>query len=236
LLCFVAGVLAEADADVSLRDALARALEANQRSERFAGELRAENERLRAENAALRAEAARRDAELEQVKAGLAVLQRVVFGRSSEQARPGPAGREDGGGDGERGGPARRRGPGARAGRRDYSHLPRVEVVWDFPGGEYCCPECGKPFTWLGDHVGGQLDWQVVVRVVMHRRRRYRRACRCPVPATVMAPGRPKAIGKGLLSNAFIAQAWTERYVAGRSLNSLMAGLAGMARRSPPRR
>jgi len=46
------------------------------------------------------------------------------------------------------------------------------------------------------------------------------------VPETVMAPGPPKAIGKGLLPNAFIAQAWTERYVAGRSLNSLMAGLA----------
>ena len=46
------------------------------------------------------------------------------------------------------------------------------------------------------------------------------------VPETVMAPGPPKAIGKGLLPNAFIAQAWTERYVAGRSLNSLIAGLA----------
>ena len=36
----------------------------------------------------------------------------------------------------------RPRGPGARAGRRDYSHLPRAEVIWDFEGG-YCCPECG---------------------------------------------------------------------------------------------
>ena len=33
-----------------------------------------------------------------------------------------------------------KRGPGARAGRRDYSRLPRVEVIWDFPGGGYCCP------------------------------------------------------------------------------------------------
>jgi transposase len=90
LLCVVAaaaGVLAEADADVSLRDALARALEASRRWEQCAGELRAENERLRAENAALREEAARRDAELEQVKAGLAVLQRMVFGRSRRVAR-----------------------------------------------------------------------------------------------------------------------------------------------------
>ena len=50
--------------------------------------------------------------------------------------------------------------------------------------------------------------------------------CRCPVPATVTAPGPPKAIGKGLLSNAFIAMLITERYVAGRSQNSLVTGLA----------
>ncbi|HEU0087543.1 MAG TPA: hypothetical protein VFQ77_07815, partial [Pseudonocardiaceae bacterium] len=51
-----AGVVAEADADAWLRDALARALEANERWEQLAGELRAENERLRAENERLRAE------------------------------------------------------------------------------------------------------------------------------------------------------------------------------------
>jgi hypothetical protein len=101
LLCFVAaaaGVLAEAGADASVEDALARALEANRRWEQFAAELRAENEQLQAENARLRAAAARRDAELEQVKAALAVLQRMVFGRSSEQARPAAAGRGDGSG------------------------------------------------------------------------------------------------------------------------------------------
>jgi hypothetical protein len=61
LLCFVtavAAVLVEADADASLRDALARALEASQRWGQCAAELRVENERLREE-------LARRDAELE---------------------------------------------------------------------------------------------------------------------------------------------------------------------------
>ena len=52
---------------------------------------------------------------------------------------------------------------------------------------------------------GEQLDWQVIVRLVAHCRRRYRRACDCRVPATVMAPGPPKAIGKGLFTNGFIA-------------------------------
>jgi hypothetical protein len=73
---------------------------------------------------------------------------------------------------------------------------------------------------------GEQLDWQVIVRLVAHCRRRYKRACDCRVPATVMAPGPPKAIGKGLFSNGFIAMFFTERYVAGRSMNSLVTGLA----------
>jgi transposase len=53
-------------------------------------------------------------------------------------------------------------------------------------------------FTLLGDHVAERLDWPVIVRVRADCRRRYRRACDCRVPATVMAPGPPKAIGKGL--------------------------------------
>ena len=185
---------------------LATALKANERLTALAQELREDNERLRAD---------------------LAVLQRMLFGRSSERARPEPP--SDGGGDAGPDGAQRKgrpRGPGARAGRRDYSHLPRAEVIWDFEGG-YCCPECGAPFTLLGsDHVTEQLDWLVVVRVAVHCRRRYRRDCGCRVPATVTAPGPPKAIGKGLFSNGFLAMLFTERFVAGRSMNSLVTGLA----------
>ena len=153
----------------------------------------------------------------------------MVFGRSSERSRPEPPG---GAGDAAGGqdagtGAGRKRGPGARAGRRDYSHLPRFEVFWDFPGGGYCCPQCGEPFTPLGDHWSGeQLDWQVIVRVAAHCRRRYRRACDCRVPGTVTAPGPPKAVGKGLFTNAFIAMLLVERFTAGRSQNSLVKGLA----------
>ncbi len=203
---------------------LAAALEANGRWERAAGELRADNERLLEENA-------RQSAELERVSAALAVLQRMVFGDSSERSRPAPPAPDEAGGEpapgGGKGGKGRPRGPGARAGRRDYSHLPRVEVIWDFEGGGYCCPECGEPFTGLGsDHVTELLDWRVIVRVAAHCRRRYRRACACRVPVTVTAPGPPKAIGKGLFSNGFLAMLFTERFVAGRSMNSLVTGLA----------
>jgi transposase len=233
LLCCVtvaAGVVPDsADAEASLRDVLAAALDANRELARLAAELREENGRLREENARLRAENAGQAAELERLRADLAVLQRMVFGRSSERSRPEPPG---GAGDAAGGqdagtGTGRTRGPGARAGRRDYSHLPRFEVFWDFPGGGYCCPECGEPFTLLGDHWSAeQLDWQVIVRLAAHCRRRYKRACSCRVPATVTAPGPPKAVGKGMFTSAFIAMLLTERFTAGRSMNSLVKGLA----------
>jgi transposase len=215
------GVLEEADIVMRLEGLLAQALEANK-------QLTALVERQRAELAV-------RDAELARVNAELSVLKRMLFGRSSERARPATAGsggdnsgdgEADGGGRSAGGGTSAKRGLGARAGRRGYSHLPRVEVVWDFPGGGYRCPECQTPFHRLGDHVTEVLDWVVVVRVAAHCRRRYRRVCSCRVPATVAAPGPAKAIGKGLVSNAFIANLLTERYVAGRSLNSLVTGLA----------
>jgi transposase len=218
-------------AEASLSEALSAALEANRQLSELAERQRAEIAELREQNARLAARDADRNAEFEKMQADLAVLQRMLFGRSSEKSpsEP-PAGSDDdaGGRGRDRGsGKGVKRGPGARAGRRDYSHLPRFEVFWDFPGGGYCCPECGEPFTPLGDHWSGeQADWRVTVRVVAHGRRRYRRACGCRVPATVMAPGPPKAIGKGLFTNAFTAMLLTERYVAGRSQNSLVTGLS----------
>jgi transposase len=235
LLCCVvvaAGVVVDAEdaEELSGDSALAAALEK-------IGRLQAENAELRVSLAEALARDAEREAEIEKLRADFAVLQRMLFGRSSERSRPEPpagdgGGDDAGGGDGGRdrgreSGRNVRRGPGARAGRRDYSHLPRFEVLWDFPGGGYCCPECGEPFSPLGDHWSGeQLDWQVIVRVAAHCRRRYKRECGCRVPATVMAPGPPKAIGKGLFTDAFIAMLLTERYVAGRSMNSLVTGLS----------
>ena len=174
-------------------------------------------------------------ARLAEVNESLSVLQKMVFGRKSEKDRE-PGGDGDGDGDdpagdgGEPSGGSKKkvkRGPGARAGRRDYSHLPRVEVTWDFPGGGYCCEDCGEPFTGLGsDHVTEVLDWTVLVRVMAHCRRRYKRACRCPGQLTVTAPGPPRGIGKGLFSSAFTAMLLVERFAAGRSQNSLVTGLA----------
>ena len=47
-----------------------------------------------------------------------------------------------------------------------------------------------------------------------------------PGPGGGDGAGPPKAIGKGLFSNGFIAMLLTERFVAGRSMNSLVTGLS----------
>jgi transposase len=75
----------------SLEVMLAEALEANRQLSELAGGLAEENARLRARDA-------EREAEFERMRADLALLQRMLFGRSSEKARPeapgggGPAG------------------------------------------------------------------------------------------------------------------------------------------------
>jgi transposase len=104
-----AGVVAVADADAPLRAAVSAALEANER---------------------LQEELARRDAEIERLSAELAVLQRMVFGRSSERARPqdlAPDG--DGGGD-----PGRDRAGGGKGRSRGRERGPGGGITRICPG------------------------------------------------------------------------------------------------------
>jgi hypothetical protein len=95
VVAVAAGVVlgAEGAEAPSLEVMLAEALEANRRLSELAGGLAEENARLRAC-------AAERDAEFEKLRADLAVLQRMLFGRSSEKARRGAAGAGDRAGDG----------------------------------------------------------------------------------------------------------------------------------------
>ena len=46
------------------------------------------------------------------------------------------------------------------------------------------------------------------------------------MPGACSCPGPPKAIGKGLFTNGFTAMLLVERFAAGRSMNSLVTGLA----------
>ena len=68
------------------------------------GRLQAENAELRVSLAEALARDAEREAEMEKLRADFAVLQRMLFGRSSEKSRPEAAAGDAGGGDAGGGG------------------------------------------------------------------------------------------------------------------------------------
>jgi hypothetical protein len=91
----------------------------------------------------------------------VAVLSRILFGRSSERTGPGPGAggdpREDvedpqardAQGLGDRGRRGQR--PGSKGhGRRDYSGLENREEIHDVPVGQRVCPECSRELEFLG--------------------------------------------------------------------------------------
>src|SRR5271166_5924102 len=69
---------------------LAEALEANRQLSEVADGLIEDNALLREQVARLAERDAERDAELEKLRADFTVLQRMLFGRSSEKSRPEP--------------------------------------------------------------------------------------------------------------------------------------------------
>ena len=99
---------------------LAAALDANRELARLTAELREDNELLRAENA-------EQAAELGKLRADLAVLQRMVFGRSSERSRPEPPG--------SAGDAAGGQGAGTGAGRKRGRTLPAPACLPNRPAG-----------------------------------------------------------------------------------------------------
>jgi transposase len=199
--------------------------------------------RARAEAAEARAEAAAaRVAELEarvaELSEQVAVLSRMLFGRSSEkkEATDGP---EAGDAEGEAGvvpgQPASGAGAGCRRGqrpgstghgRRDYSHLQTREEFHDVPAGERVCAGCGTSFEPLGFEDSEQIDWQVRITRIVHRRRRYRRRCSCPGLRTVVAPIPAKPVAKGRFTSEFLARLLFEKYVLGLPVHRIAKALA----------
>jgi hypothetical protein len=120
---------------------------------------------VRAEERAEVAEkrAALAEARIEELVEQVAVLSRMLFGRSSEKAGAGVGGDDgaqdrdeqvgdevtDTGGEGDRAKRGQR--PGGKGhGRRDYSHLDSREEIHDVPPDQRVCPDCGREFTALG--------------------------------------------------------------------------------------
>jgi transposase len=195
---------------------------------------RAEAQRLAADNVALRARVADLEGQVGALAEKVSVLARMAFGTSSEKAaRParGGAGATGGAGGDDPAGEPEKRGRGQRPGgrghgRRDYSHLPTREEIHDVPEAERVCPRCGAGYVRFGQECCEQIDWQVQLTRIVHRRPTYRRTCRCPVRGVLVAAAVPKAIGKGRFSTGFLARLLVEKFVLGRPAHRIIAALA----------
>ena len=167
------------------------------------------------------------------------MLAKLAFGKSSEKKAkqaPGeddPTAAQDGQDGQEKPGRGQRRGSRGH-GRRDYSHLPTREEIHDVPEGERVCPRCGAGYAPFGQECCEQIDWQVALTRIVHRRPTYRRTCRCPVGGVLVAPPVPKAIGKGRFTSGFVARLLCEKFVLGRPAHRIVAAL-GLGR-APRRR
>ncbi|MGH8295881.1 MAG: IS66 family transposase [Acidimicrobiales bacterium] len=178
------------------------------------------------------------EAELAAANAKVATLAKLCFGRKSEKRRTtaaatggqaGTSAAEEPAEPATASGDRRRRGqrPGSVGhGRRDYANLETEEVVHDLREDERVCPICGTSYEPFGDETSTQIDWRVRIVRVVHRRRKYRRRCRCARKGIVCAPAPGKAIAKGLLSTQFLARLLHEKYVLGRPLERICATLS----------
>ena len=94
------------------------------------------------------------------------------------------------------------------------------------PAGQRVCAGCGQPFEVLGSECSEQIDWQVQVTRIVHRRLRYRRRCQCPGPRTVTAPPPPNPVPKGRFTAAFLARLLYQKYVLGLPVHRIVRALA----------
>lgn len=197
--------------------------------------LAVENGRLAGDNVALRARVGELEGQVGALTEKVATLTKLAFGKKSEKKAPQPDAPPvppPGGGEPCAGGEEatrRRRGqqPGSPGhGRRDYSHLPSREEVHDVPEADRVCPRCGAPYDRFGAECCEQIDWEVRIVVVKHRRWVYSRTCHCPVPGMIAAPPVAKPIPKGRFTAGFLARLLTEKFVLGRPVHRIAAALA----------
>jgi len=194
--------------------------------------LAVDNERLVARDAAHQARVFDLEAQVAALREKVAALAKLAFGEKSEKAKAkkAPAGATP-----ADGAPAsdttgrRKRGqqPGSRGhGRRDYSNLETEEEVHDVPREDRCCPECGAQYASFGEETSEQIDWQVRIVRVIHRRPTYRKTCKCKVRGILVAPLVPKPIPKGMFTSQFLARLLVEKYVLGRALHRIGTALS----------
>jgi len=111
-------------------------------------------------------------------------------------------------------------------GRRLYEELPPREVIHDLPEEERRCPTCGEAFLPCGTEDATEVEWEVVIQRLIHRRMKYRSACTCQSPVMLTAPPPPKLIPKGLLAVSAISNLVVNKFLHGQPINRQLHELA----------
>ena len=228
----------------------ARAVQREAELKAKAHERQAEIRQLHATIAQLRQQHAEQESEIqkkqkliETLKAKVVELTRQVFGRKTEATSDSASTSDvplanttdgdsaDAAGDDASGKPTpdtpRRRGQQEGApghGRKCHEHLPAVEQVHELPEAECCCPACGKPFRdFAGTEDSEEIEWEVILRRRIHKRRRYQPTCDCQaVPGLVTAPPPAKLIPKGKFAISFWVRLLLEKFLFQRPLYRIL--------------
>ena len=109
-------------------------------------------------------------------------------------------------------------------GRRDYSHLPVKEEIFELY--EAVCPVCGcayrqASFLDTDDSELIEMKFEAYRRKI--RRKQYKKACQCAgVPGIITAPGPARLIGRGKLGISVWVTLLLEKYLYQRPINRLL--------------
>ena len=119
--------------------------------------------------------------------------------------------------------------PGAKGhGRKRRDDLPTETTVHELPEDERCCPNCGKPFEdFEGTEDSDLIEWEVIIRRRVHKRKRYKPTCDCPsVPGIVTAPVPAKLILKGMFDISFWVRLLLDKFLFQRPLHRILKVLS----------
>lgn len=195
--------------------------------------LSVENQELRSLVRQQKTEISERKREIEKLKAKNIWLQEQVFGRKTRQttakSRNDPKASPSSSPDPSEEKRKRGQQKGAKGhGRKTRGHLPTVETSHSLPEEQCRCPKCGKPFSvFPGTEDSEEIEWEVVLRRRIHKRRRCRPTCDCKaVPGIVTAPVPPKLIPKGKFSISFWVRLILEKFLFQRPLHRVRKVLA----------
>ncbi|NRA37526.1 MAG: IS66 family transposase [Planctomycetes bacterium] len=99
------------------------------------------------------------------------------------------------------------------SGRKLHSELPGEEQIHELPEDQCQCSVCGGAFkdSALFEE-REEIDYQVIVKRVIHKRKVYRTSCNCPGPSLLTTPKAPRALTKGKYSDNFYLEALLAKY------------------------